>query len=242
MGFIPGSEDKMTISLGSPFLEQVFPITQGFGENARDYSGYNLIAHSGIDYGCPVGTKIYAVSDGVVTKIQTDESGYGLHIRIQHPNGIKPEFRTIYAHLSNVSVTLNQTVARGKMIGRSGNTGNSTGPHLHFEMRFEPLVDNGYGGASDPTPYFEDAVTSPETPENPVTLPEKGVAHVSVPFLYIRSSPSTVEARCGCFYQGSTIKYDAIITNQGGDVWLQFNGGTLYCAAFYDNVWNVEIK
>jgi hypothetical protein len=232
-------EDKMTISLGSPFLDQKYPVTQGFGEHKLDYSEYGLIGHNGIDYACPVGTQIYAVAQGVVTKIQTDPGGYGLHIRIQHPNGVKPEFRTIYAHLSNVAVSLGQEVAKGKMIGRSGNTGYSTGPHLHFEMRLEPPVNNGYGGAVDPTPYFE---TIQDESEKPVSLPEKGTAYVTVQFLNIRSTAGITGALYGMFYNGAEIVYNAIIENEGGDKWLQFNSGTLYCAAFYNNAWNVEIN
>jgi murein DD-endopeptidase MepM/ murein hydrolase activator NlpD len=125
------------------------------------------------------------------------------------------------------------------MIGRSGNTGNSTGPHLHFEMRLEPQVDNGYGGACDPTPYFEETQIEPE---KPLPLPEKGTAYVTVQFLNIRSTAGITGALYGMFYNGAEIVYNAIIQNEGGDKWLQFNSGTLYCAAFYNNAWNVEIN
>jgi hypothetical protein len=231
----------MTINLGSPFLDQKYPITQGFGEYKLDYSEYGLIAHNGVDYACPVGTQIYAVAQGVVTKIQTDPDGYGLHIRIQHPNGVKPEFRTIYAHLSNVAVSLGQEVAKGKMIGRSGNTGNSTGPHLHFEMRLEPQMDNGYGGAVDPTPYFEETQIEPEKPS---TIPEKGTARVIWQTLNIRSTAAITGALFGMFYNGTEIVYNAIIQNAGGDKWLQFEifGNTLYSAAYIGGEWTVEIN
>jgi murein DD-endopeptidase MepM/ murein hydrolase activator NlpD len=231
----------MTISLGSPFLDQKYTILQGFGPSDIDYSDFGLIGHNGIDYACPVGTQIYAVAQGVVTKIQTDPDGYGLHIRIQHPNGVKPEFRTIYAHLSNVAVSLGHEVAKGEIIGQSGNTGNSTGPHLHFEMRLEPQVDNGYGGACDPTPYFE---TIQDESEKPLSLPEKGTARVIWGTLNIRSTVDITGALFGMFYGGATINYDAIIQNAGGDKWLQFNifGNTLYSAAYIGGEWTVEIK
>jgi hypothetical protein len=241
MGIIPSSEDKMTISLGNP-LKGNYQILQGFGPSSIDYSKFGLIGHSGIDYACPVGTPVYASETGTVTKLQTDKDGYGLHVRLSHYENGKEVGRTIYAHLSEVDCRMGQKVRAGDLIAETGDSGFSTIPHLHFEYRPIPLQSNGYNGAVDPTSYFEDAVTAPETPENPVVLPEKGTAHVSVPFLNIRSMAGITGALYGQFYSGSIIKYDAIITNQGGDVWLQFNGGTLYCAAFYDNAWNVAIN
>ncbi|MEN9338464.1 MAG: hypothetical protein RI945_189 [Candidatus Parcubacteria bacterium] len=86
-----------------------------------------------IDFGCPIGTSIAASAGGTV--IRSDESGYnggyGEVIIISHPNGTQ----TIYSHLSRIDVAAGQKVSQGQIIGATGNTGRSTGPHLHFETR-----------------------------------------------------------------------------------------------------------
>ncbi|MEZ5686564.1 MAG: DUF5930 domain-containing protein [Paracoccaceae bacterium] len=86
--------------------------------------------HAGVDLAGPVGTPIYAPADGVVIKTGR-ESGYGNVIRIRHEFGIK----TVYGHLSRIHVKNGQKVSRGERIGDMGNTGRSTGPHLHYEIR-----------------------------------------------------------------------------------------------------------
>ncbi|MFO0743936.1 MAG: peptidoglycan DD-metalloendopeptidase family protein [Candidatus Paceibacterota bacterium] len=86
-----------------------------------------------IDFGCKVGTSIVAAADGVVIRAASSgyNGGYGEVVIISHPNGTQ----TIYAHLSQVSVSNGQKVSQGQVIGATGNTGRSTGPHLHFETR-----------------------------------------------------------------------------------------------------------
>lgn len=93
--------------------------------------------HNGIDLAVPVGTNVYSSASGTV--IQSGwNGGYGICVSIDHGNGIVAR----YGHLSEASVTVGQTVSQGEFIGLSGNTGNSTGPHLHFEMRLnEEVVD-----------------------------------------------------------------------------------------------------
>ena len=91
--------------------------------------------HRGIDYGCPEGTPILASADGVVTYLGRLKEGYGNYIIISHAEG----YATLYAHLSEILVRENQKVAKGQVIGRSGNTGNSTGAHLHFELRINGI-------------------------------------------------------------------------------------------------------
>jgi len=86
--------------------------------------------HAGVDFGVPVGTKVRAIADGVVTSSSYDEGGYGYHVVLRHPDGTT----SLYAHLSRVA-ELGHRVTAGEVLGRSGNTGQSTGPHLHFEMR-----------------------------------------------------------------------------------------------------------
>ncbi|WP_341730696.1 peptidoglycan DD-metalloendopeptidase family protein [Microcoleus sp. EPA2] len=86
--------------------------------------------HKGIDVAGPIGTPIVAASDGVVTYAQWNDGGYGYLVEITHPDGTE----TIYAHNSRILVQKGQRVAQGEQISEMGSTGNSTGPHLHFEI------------------------------------------------------------------------------------------------------------
>ena len=88
--------------------------------------------HGALDYGVPVGTTVYAAADGVVLTVASLSGSYGNYIVIQHTNGL----RTWYAHGNGVFyVSPGQTVSKGQAIMQSGNSGNSSGPHLHFELR-----------------------------------------------------------------------------------------------------------
>jgi murein DD-endopeptidase MepM/ murein hydrolase activator NlpD len=86
--------------------------------------------HAGIDIGAPIGTPVWASKAGQVI-LAGQQSGYGNAIVISHGNGLT----TLYGHLSRISVSEGQQVRQGQVIGASGNTGESTGPHLHFETR-----------------------------------------------------------------------------------------------------------
>jgi murein DD-endopeptidase MepM/ murein hydrolase activator NlpD len=92
--------------------------------------------HPGLDLNAPLGSPVYAADTGLVIFAGWSGLGYGNVILIDHGNG----FQTLYAHLSQVSTYCGAKVEKGKLIGISGNTGNSTGPHLHFEVR----VPGGY--------------------------------------------------------------------------------------------------
>lgn len=103
-----------------------WPITQYYGETIT--SSF----HTGIDYGCPIGTAIMASADGVIRFSGFDKTGYGYCVIIEHD----VTHATLYAHLSMLRfMTIGKKVEQGEVIGYSGNTGNSTGPHLHFEAR-----------------------------------------------------------------------------------------------------------
>ena len=88
--------------------------------------------HLGIDIGAAMGAPVYAADSGVVVYAGGIGGGYGLMVMIDHGNG----FHTLYAHLSQILVRCGQNVAQGSTIAMSGSTGNSTGPHLHFEIRY----------------------------------------------------------------------------------------------------------
>lgn len=90
--------------------------------------------HNGIDIGGPVGSSIFAAAGGTVIVAKADggwNGGYGNYIVVDHGGGVQ----TLYSHLSSVAVSVGQKVSQGAVIGGLGNTGKSTGPHLHFEVR-----------------------------------------------------------------------------------------------------------
>lgn len=123
---------------GSGYCGQIYEGAVGTGgfiwpTTATFLSGYdyNPAIHPGIDIAGSVGNAIYATDSGVVVFAGWSEYGYGNLIVLDHGNG----WQSAYAHLSAVNVTCGQSVAQGTVIGGLGSTGNSSGPHLHFEMR-----------------------------------------------------------------------------------------------------------
>lgn len=137
------AEVKSTATVVAP-LAGVSP-GQGF-KNPGDYSlGY----HTGVDFSAPAGTPVKAVAAGTVVK--SDSSGsYGINVQIKHEGGTY----SFYAHLSSKTVQPGDTVAAGRLIGFVGSTGNSTGPHLHLEVRTEPSF--GAGNFLDPLKWLRD--------------------------------------------------------------------------------------
>ncbi len=113
-------------------------ITQYFGNTAfstKNSQIYNGAGHNGIDFAVPVGTPLYAAADGVVVGVADSDlscsrASYGKWTMIKHNNGLT----TLYAHMSSFGVSEGQSVIAGQKIGLSGNTGYSTGPHLHFTV------------------------------------------------------------------------------------------------------------
>ncbi|MET9855780.1 M23 family metallopeptidase [Streptomyces sp. NPDC006450] len=106
--------------------------------------------HSGQDFAVPVGTPVDAVSAGTVVKAGPNGGGdgpaYGNAIVIKHANNTYSQ----YAHLSKIQVKIGEKVSKGERIALSGNTGNSSGPHLHFEIRTTP----NYGSAVNPVSFL----------------------------------------------------------------------------------------
>ena len=134
-------------------------ITQGFGPTLYTfeaaYAGFPHF-HTGIDLAVPLGTPVFAAADGVVAlaRPMTDSSGnlvgYGNYIVVQHDTGLK----TLYGHLLAIGVKEGDVVKRGQLIGLVGSTGNSTGPHTHFEVR----IDNS---PVNPMQMLQDQVAPP---------------------------------------------------------------------------------
>jgi murein DD-endopeptidase MepM/ murein hydrolase activator NlpD len=87
--------------------------------------------HTGMDFTAPVGTEIHATGNGQVSKTEFDGRGYGNNVIIDHGYG----YETLYGHMSKIIVRPGQKISRGDLLGYVGNTGTSTGPHLHYEVR-----------------------------------------------------------------------------------------------------------
>lgn len=112
------------------------PITSGFGRRIDPFTG-KLAFHPGVDIQTNSGSKVKATADGVVLRAAYDK-GYGRYVLIDHGNG----FKTIYGHNRKLLVKAGQHVIRGQVISLSGSTGRSTGPHLHYEVRYKNKLVN----------------------------------------------------------------------------------------------------
>lgn len=115
-------------------------------KGARFTSGFGMRwgrLHAGNDFSCPVGTPVKAMSKGKVT-LAGAEGGYGNKVEITYWDGTV----SYYAHLSSMNVSVGETVLPGDVVARSGNTGRSTGPHLHLE------IHPGGGGPVNPAPWL----------------------------------------------------------------------------------------
>ena len=116
------------------------PITSEFGMRYHPISGrYSM--HTGIDIGVPTGYPVHAAADGIVYSAGWNSGGYGILVMIDNGSGIV----TMYAHNSALAVGAGQIVHRGDVIAYAGSTGNSTGPHIHFEVRVNGSPQNPRG-------------------------------------------------------------------------------------------------
>ena len=116
-------------------------LESGFGGRRNPFGGAGFEYHEGQDIEAAQGTPVSAAATGTVTAAGT-QNGYGQVVYIDHGNGLS----TRYGHLSKINVTVGQTIRRGEVLGLSGSTGRSTGPHLHYEVRInnEPVDPVGY--------------------------------------------------------------------------------------------------
>ncbi len=124
--------------------------------------------HEGIDFVADVGTKVLASAGGVVVSAEYHPE-YGKIIEIDHGN----DFSSRYAHMSRLDVKVGQVVKRGQAIGASGNTGRSTGPHLHFEVRFKGVAQDPARFLKQDTQLVLNAEVSPKSAPRPAPV-EKG--------------------------------------------------------------------
>lgn len=170
------------ISFRQPFRGS-YPITLGYGEKFPPlYTDES--PHRGIDYGCPSFTPILASADGTVTTVGNLQVGYGKYIKITHDE----KYDTVYAHLSRIDVMYGAKVKRGNVIGMSGSSGNSTGPHLHFEIRKD-------GIQIDPMPLMQSELDAYPPVYTPHQEPP-GFEHVQSGVCVVCAD--AVNARCHC--------------------------------------------
>jgi murein DD-endopeptidase MepM/ murein hydrolase activator NlpD len=129
-------KDSVNLRLYDPFFGydwkmplDATPVTSGFGYRWRRW-------HYGTDLGLNTGDPVYSGFDGIVRIKSYDRYGYGYYIVIRHKNGLE----TVYGHLSKQLVVIGQEVRAGDLIAKGGNTGRSTGSHLHYELRYKGLA------------------------------------------------------------------------------------------------------
>lgn len=130
-------------------------VSQVFGANPERYARFGLKGHNGVDFAVPTGMPVLSVDTGHVVEARMDEDGYGLYVKLRHAWG-----ESLYAHLSELSFDIKpgSAVPENYYLGRSGNSGNSTGPHLHFGIRVNPYTRGApFDGYSDPLPYLSGA-------------------------------------------------------------------------------------
>ncbi len=125
-----------------PLGNQSCYISSPYGYRSASISGWSFHGGTDISGGGFYGKAIYASRSGRVITAVTSDRGYGVYVMIDHGDG----YSSLYAHMSTRYVSTGDTVQKGQMIGRAGSSGNSTGPHLHFEIRY-------YGEKKDPMNY-----------------------------------------------------------------------------------------
>lgn len=134
--------DRWSNNISGLWRPDIWPvrgrITSSFGERLDPFQGEGAF-HAGIDIGVPYGTHVHATAEGVVVYASWMD-GYGRTVIINHGHGM----RTLYAHMSSLAVTVGQHVDRDDVIGFVGDSGRSTGPHLHYEVRINNNPVNPY--------------------------------------------------------------------------------------------------
>lgn len=135
-------------------------VTQSFAEHLERAARYAPGQYNGgLDMAAPQGTPVDAAQTHTITRVRRDATGYGWHVMADCGGG----WTVLYAHLSEIDVAVGQRVRAGERIGAVGSTGNSTGPHLHFEVRKS-------GVPVDPAPLLIATPTEPAAPPAPVLL------------------------------------------------------------------------
>ena len=208
------------LKLFYPVKPFTYPITQRFGENPKWYPLTK--GHNGIDWGIPLRTSIFATLPGTVMRVASDPNGYGNHIRISHGDSLL----SLYGHLDErnyTSLNVDDEVRAGQHIAFSGNTGRSTGPHLHFEVRRSNV-------AFDPEPYLTATVPDTDVEVEPPKAVFKARVLEGINTLNVRSGPGTLYPIIGQLSGGDEVD---VISIDGAEIWLHTPKG--YIALRYNN-------
>lgn len=146
-----------------------YVLTQGFGGNKPMYVQFGMEGHNGLDYGLPTGTQIIAPHGGKVIEVADEGTrGYGRYIKIENDKE-----GSVLAHLSSFQVKVGDIVSEGQPIALSGNTGNSTGPHLHWGYYLFPRNrQNGFAGFINQLPLIQ--ASAPVFPPEGMPKPNPG--------------------------------------------------------------------
>lgn len=134
-----------------PF-DGTYPLTQKFNDPRyrASYTKFGLLGHNGLDYGLPTETTLLAPHKGKIVEAIFDSTGYGWYYKIENENE-----GSILAHLQDLPLKVGTFVNEGDFVGKSDNTGNSTGPHLHWGYyRIPRNRDNGFNGYIDQTDWL----------------------------------------------------------------------------------------
>ncbi|MGY6772374.1 murein DD-endopeptidase MepM [Gallibacterium sp. ZY190522] len=118
--------------------QRQYRISSHFNPRRKNPVTGRIAPHKGVDFSMPIGTPIIAPADGVVVKVSYQAGGAGRYVMLRHGR----EYQTVYMHLSRSLVKPGQTVKKGQRIALSGNTGRSTGPHLHYEFHINGVAVN----------------------------------------------------------------------------------------------------
>lgn len=192
----------------------IAPITQEFGEKITNPEG-----HTGIDYALCSGTPIHASEAGAVALAVYSTTPYGIYVILNHAEG----FQTLYAHLSRILISTGDPVSQNQVIGYSGNTGNSTGPHLHFELRYNKTPIN-------PQPYLDQANETGQLAASDGKKPGLVQWQVVCDVLNVRSGPGIHFPICGQLAEGAAV----IEEDRSESCWIQICSGR-WVAMKYDN-------
>lgn len=200
--------------------------------------------YPGIDWALPNRSPGVIAASGVVTKAGLDPAtaanskrGYGNRIQVRHDNG----WQTIYAHLAEWYVSVGQRVTPEKVAYLTDNTGNSSGPHIHFELRDEN------GVPIDPMPYLSETIITP-APVEPVPQTNAGVATFEISGkqykvmednLNVRSGPGTIYPIIGKSSKGELVQGHLLHVLNG---WVEDTDGRYRALVYQGDVYLMEVK
>ncbi|WP_040671072.1 peptidoglycan DD-metalloendopeptidase family protein [Nitritalea halalkaliphila] len=130
--------DTLYVKLFDPFFGSNWAMPLDETHITSEFGFRRYRWHHGTDLRLRTGDPVYSTFDGIVRMRSYDRNGYGYFVLVRHKNGLE----TLYGHLSKIDVEVGQEVKAGDILGRGGSTGRSTGPHLHYEIRYQGLSIN----------------------------------------------------------------------------------------------------